>query len=300
MTRPLSNDLRRRVVTAVVDGGMSRRGAARRFGIAPSTAIKWVDAWRRTGSYRPRAQGGDRRSQRIEARAEVVLALVEETPDMTLAEITTHLEDEHGLQVSQSTVWRFFHRRGITFKKTAHASEQQRPDVLRRRRAWVEAQPGLDPEKLVFVDGEADRGRRPRKPPNGASTKMARRSGRALRGHRCRAPVPHGHWKTTTFVGALRLSGMTAPMVLDGAMHGAAFLAYVDQVLVPILKPGDIVVMDNLACHRSAAVRDAIHRAGAELRFLPPYSPDFNPIEMAFSKLKASLKRRAARTLPEL
>ena len=93
---------------------------------------------------------------------------------------------------------------------------------------------------------------------------------------------------------------MTAPMVLDGAMHGAAFLAYVDQVLVPILKPGDIVVMDNLPAHRSAAVRDAIHGAGAELRFLPPYSPDFNPIEMAFSKLKASLKRRAARTIPEL
>ena len=117
MTRPLSNDLRRRVVTAVVDGGMTRRGAARRFGIAPSTAIKWVDAWHRTGSWRPRAQGGDRRSRRIEARAEVVLALVDETPDMTLAEIATHLEDEHGLRVSQSAVWRFFHRRGITFKK---------------------------------------------------------------------------------------------------------------------------------------------------------------------------------------
>ena len=117
MTRPLSNDLRRRVVTAVVDGGMSRRGAARRFGIAPSTAIKWVSAWRRTGSYRPRAQGGDRRSRWTEAQAEVVLALVEETPDMTLAEIAAHLEDEHGVRVSQSTVWRFFHRRGITFKK---------------------------------------------------------------------------------------------------------------------------------------------------------------------------------------
>ena len=112
--------------------------------------------------------------------------------------------------------------------------------------------------------------------------------------------MPHGHWKTTTFVGALRLSGMTAPMVLDGAMHGAAFLAYVDQVLVPTLKPGDIVVMDNLACHRSSAVRDAIHQAGAELHFLPPYSPDLNPIEMAFSKFKAYLKRRAARTVPEL
>ena len=116
MTRPLSDDLRRRVVTAV-DDGMSRRGAAKRFGIAPSTAVKWVRAWRLTGSYRPRPQGGDRRSQRIGARAEAVLALVEETPDMTLSEIAAHLESEHGLRVSQSTVWRFFHRRGITFKK---------------------------------------------------------------------------------------------------------------------------------------------------------------------------------------
>ena len=194
---------------------------------------------------------------------------------MTLAEIAAHLESEHRVRVSQSTVWRFFHRRGITFKKTAHAIEQQRADVLRCRRAWFEAQSDLDPERLVFVDE------------TGASTKMARRCGRAARGHRCRAPVPHGHWKTTTFVGALRLSGMTAPMVLDGAMHGAAFLAYVEQVLVPTLEPGDIVVMDNLACHRSAAVRDAIQSAGAERRFLPPYSPDLNPIEMAFSKFKA-------------
>ena len=268
MTRPLSDDLRRRVAAAV-DDGMSRRGAAKRFGIAPSTAIKWVWAWQRTGCYRPRPQGGDRRSQRIEARAEVVLALVEETPDMTLVEIAAHLESEHGLRVSQSTVWRFFHRRGITFKKTAHASEQQRPDVLQRRRAWFEAQPALDPDRLVFVDE------------TGASTKMARRSGRALRGHRRRAPVPHGHWKTTTFVGAFRLNGTTAPMVLDGAMHGAAFLAYVKKVLVATLEPGDIVVMDNLPAHRSAAAPDAIHRAGVELRFLPPYSPDLNPIKMA-------------------
>ena len=198
MTQPLSNDSRCRVVVAV-DGGMSRRGAAKRFGIAPSTAIKWVGAWRRTGSYRARAQGGDNRSHRIEARATVVLALVEETPDMTLAEIACHLQSEHGVRVSHSTVWRFFHRRGITFKKTAHASEQQRADVLRRWRSWFETQSALDPERLVFVDE------------TGASTKMARRCGRAARGHRCRAPIPHGHWKTTTFVGALRLSGMTAP-----------------------------------------------------------------------------------------
>ena len=134
----------------------------------------------------------------------------------------------------------------------------------------------------------------------GASTKMARRYGRAPRGERCQAPVPHGHWKTTTFVGALRLEGMAAPMVLDGAMHGAAFLAYVEQVLVPTLKPGDIVVMDNLPAHKPIAVRTAIEVAAAELRFLPPYSPDFNPIEMAFSKLKAFLKKTAARTVDDL
>jgi transposase len=134
----------------------------------------------------------------------------------------------------------------------------------------------------------------------GASTKMARRYGRSERGQRCRAAIPHGHWKTTTFVGALRLSGMTAPMVLDGAMHGAAFLAYVEQVLVPTLTPGDIVVMDNLPAHKPAAVRRAIEDAGGELRFLPPYSPDFNPIEMAFAKFKAFLKQIAARTVDDL
>ena len=279
---------------------MSRRGAARRFGIAPSTAIKWVSAWRRTGSCRPRAQGGDRRSRRIEAHAEVVLALVDETPDVTLAEIATHLEDEHGVRVSQSAVWRFFHRRGITFKKTAHASEQQRPDVLRRRRAWVEAQPDLDPERLVFVDGEADRGRRPRKPPNGGF----HQDGETMRAGAARASLPRARasWPLEDHNLRRRIQAERNDRS-HGArqcMYGAAFLAYVEQLLVPALEPGDIVVMDNLPAHRSAAVCDAIQGAGAELRFLPPYSPDFNPIEMAFFKLKASLKRRAARTVDEL
>jgi transposase len=126
---------------------------------------------------------------------------------------------------------------------------------------------------------------------------MARMYGRTPRGERCRAPVPHGHWKTTTFVGGLRLGGVVAPMTLDGAMTGAAFLAYVEQVLVPTLAPGDIVVLDNLPAHKPAAVRSAIEAAGAVLMFLPPYSPDFNPIEMAFAKIKALLKKAAARTV---
>jgi transposase len=129
---------------------------------------------------------------------------------------------------------------------------------------------------------------------------MARLYGRAPRGERCRAPVPHGHWKTTTFVGGLTLDGVVAPMTIDGAMTGAAFLAYVELVLVPTLKPGDIVVLDNLPAHKPVAIREAIEAAGAVMLFLPPYSPDFNPIEMAFSKIKAILKKAAARTVQDL
>lgn len=134
----------------------------------------------------------------------------------------------------------------------------------------------------------------------GASTKMARLYGRSKRGTRCRAPIPHGHWKTTTFTAGLRLSGLTAPMVLDGPMNGEAFLAYVEQFLAPSLSPGDIVIMDNLPAHKPIAVRRAIEHAGAELRFQPPYSPDFNPIELAFAKLKAILRKAAARTIDDL
>jgi transposase len=129
---------------------------------------------------------------------------------------------------------------------------------------------------------------------------MARLRGRAKRGERCRAPVPHGHWQTTTFTGALRLHGMTAPMVLDGPMNGNAFRAYVEQVLAPTLRPGDVVIMDNLPAHKRSGVRATIEAAGATLRYLPPYSPDFNPIENAFAKLKALLRKAATRTLDDL
>ena len=129
---------------------------------------------------------------------------------------------------------------------------------------------------------------------------MARLRGRSLRGKRCRASVPHGHWKTTTFTAALRRSSLTAPMLLDGPMNGVAFLAYVSQVLVPELKPGDIVVMDNLPGHKVKGVKGAIEAAGAHLHYLPAYSPDLNPIEIAFSKLKALLRKAAARSVEEL
>ena len=170
----------------------------------------------------------------------------------------------------------------------AHAAEQSRADVKEAREAWLEGQIEFDPEKLVFLDE------------TGATTKMARLYGRALRGERCRAAVPHGHWKTTTFTAGLRIGGLAAPMILDGPKDGSAFRAYVTQVLVPELAPGDTVIMDNLPAHKVRGVRDAIEAAGAKLIYLPPYSPDFNPIEMAFAKLKAFLRAAAARTIPDL
>jgi transposase len=129
---------------------------------------------------------------------------------------------------------------------------------------------------------------------------MARRHGRAPRGQRLRVGVPHGHWKTTTFVAGLRLDGIAAPFVLDGPINRTAFETYVERVLVPELKPGDIVIMDNLSSHKGPRVRALIETAGASLRYLPPYSPDFNPIENAFAKLKALLRKAAERTIEGL
>jgi transposase len=129
---------------------------------------------------------------------------------------------------------------------------------------------------------------------------MARLRGRASKGERCLSSVPFGHWKTTTFTAGLRLTGLAAPFILDGPMDGDAFLAYVSQVLVPGLKGGDIVIMDNLPAHKVKGVREAIEAAGASLIYLPPYSPDLNPIEKAFAKVKAILRKAAARTLEDL
>ena len=178
--------------------------------------------------------------------------------------------------------------RGDAKKKQIRAAEQDRPDVAAARIAWRAMQRSLDPAKLVFIDETS------------AATNMARRYGRARRGERVVAAVPYGHRKTTTFVAGLRQDGLIAPLVLDGAMNGESFLAYVRQFLVPCLRRGDIVIMDNLSSHKSRGVRDAIEAAGATLLYLPPYSPDFNPIEQAFAKLKALLRKAAARTVEAL
>ena len=156
------------------------------------------------------------------------------------------------------------------------------------REAWLERQADLDPESLIFIDE------------SGLSTKMARLRGWAAKGQRCRAAVPHGHWKTITFVGGLTLDGVIAPMLIDQPMDGEIFLAWCEQMLAPALRPGDIVIMDNLPAHKVAGIRDVIEARGATLLYLPPYSPDFNPIENAFAKLKAHVRKAAARTFDAL
>jgi len=153
---------------------------------------------------------------------------------------------------------------------------------------WRLEQLGLDPQRLVFLDE------------TWAKTNMTRPRGRALRGERLIARVPHGHWKTTTFLAALRTSGLSAPLVVDGAINGAVFRAYVEQQLAPTLRAGEIVIMDNLNSHKVAGVRAAIEARGATLLYLPPYSPDFNPIELVFAKFKWLLRSSAPRSVENL
>ena len=156
------------------------------------------------------------------------------------------------------------------------------------RRQWRASQPALDATKLVFLDE------------TGVSTNLTRARGRAPKGQRCVAAVPHGHWQTTTFIAGPRVNELSAPMVLDGPMDGQTFLVYVRKFLCPTLKPGDLVIADNLASHKVKGVQQAIEKMGATLCFLPPYSPDLNPIEKLFAKLKALLKKAAHRTVDAL
>ena len=165
------------------------------------------------------------------------------------------------------------------------AAEQDRADVARRRLRWKKYQARIDPSRLVFIDE------------TWAKTNMTRTRGWRRKGQPLVAKVPHGHWKTLTFLAALRHDAITAPFVLDGPINGEAFLAYVEQILVPTLKPGDVVVMDNLGSHKNHAIRSAIRAAGAKLIFLPPYSPDLNPIEQVFAKLKTLLRKAAERSV---
>ena len=165
------------------------------------------------------------------------------------------------------------------------ASEQDRPDVARKRARWKARQASVDPARLVFIDE------------TWVKTNMTPLRGWGPRGRRLVSKAPHGHWKTMTFIAALRCDRIDAPLVIDGPINGESFAAYVKQALVPTLKPGDVVVFDNLGSHKGAVIRRSIRAVGARVLFLPPYSPDLNPIEQVFAKLKHGMRNAAERTV---
>jgi transposase len=282
MSKPYSLDLRERVVDTV-EAGASRYEAAERFEVSVSSAIRWVQRRMKFGSVAAKPIGGS--TSPLEAHAPWLRKLIAEHPDLTLDEIVVAMH-RHGISGSRSAVWRFFERHKISVKKKSlRASEQERADVARARRRWMREQGLFDPARLVFVDETS------------TSTNMVRLRGRCERGLRLLARVPQSHWHTVTFVAGLRHDRMVAPFVIDGPMTGASFLAYLKQCLVPTLKHGDIVVIDNLKAHQVAGVSEAIEAAGATLRYLPRYSPDLDPIEMPFSKLKSLLRKAAERSI---
>ena len=212
---------------------------------------------------------------------------------MTLQELSVRLHEVHQVRAPISTLDDWLRWRKTSFKNTAHACQQERADVQaaravwRKRQAWLVAQP-TKIGAIVFIDE------------TGINTKMARLGGRCRRGCRIVASLPHGHWKTMTFIAGLRCDRLTAPWVIEGAMNGDVFERYIKTQRAPTPKKGDVVVLDNLPAHKRKEAAEAIEERGAWLLFLPPYSPDFNPIELAFSKFKAHRKRLKPRTMDDL
>src|ERR1017187_9145094 len=286
MGKHYSNDLRERVVAAI-EAGHTRVEVAELYNMALSTVGGFIKRKRETGSVRPDKFGGYK-TFALEDHTARVKELVAEQPDSTLAELQVRLAKEK-VNVSQSAISRFLHHINMTFKKQSiHAAEQDRPDVAAARKALRKEQLILDPKQLVFIDETA------------ATTKMTRLYGRAPQGKRLVDKVPHGHWKTTTFICGLRYDGVTALFVLDGPMDGPHFLAYVEQILAPTLKKGQTVFLDNVSIHKVDGVEEAIEARGARAVFLPAYSPELNPIEQLFARLKSFLRKMKARTVEEL
>ncbi|WP_437191016.1 IS630 family transposase [Planctomicrobium sp. SH527] len=282
MSNALSVDLRRRILEAI-DQGVSQSQVARTYRVDRKTVWSLIHHRQKTGSLEPIRAGVGRKSKVAHRQADIRQAIADNS-SLTLQSLI----DQLGLAISVSALSRTLRRWGIRLKKSSHASEQQRPDVKEKRRWWGILVRPKPQQRLIFLDE------------TGANTKMARLYGWGNKSERVRSQVPHGHWKTITFIAALRCTGVTAPMVLDGPMNRESFLAYIQQCLVPTLNRKEIVVLDNLPCHKQPEVIQAIEAVGASVFYLPPYSPDFNPIEKAFSKLKALLRKFAERTIENL
>lgn len=275
-----SRDLRQRVIETVERGEGSLRQIARRFLVSLSFVTRLMRHHRDTGSVDPKPHGGGRPAALGPADLERLRQLERDQPDATLDELRQRL----GIDCSRMAIFRALRKLNITRKKKdLHADERDRPDVKRKRRAFRKQVAGIDPKRLIFVDE------------SGANTAMTRTYGRAPVGERVHGSAP-GQWETVTLICGLRLSGVTAPVVVPGATDTAVFESYVEQILVPQLRPGDVVIWDNLKPHKAKAVVNAVESAGAQLIPLPPWSSDMTPIEEMFSTVKGTLRSIAART----
>jgi transposase len=275
-----SQDLRQRVIDTVERGEGSLRQVARRFLVSLSFVRRLLRHYRDTGGVEPKPHRGGRPPALGPADLERLQQLEREQPDATLEELRQRL----GLDCSLMAISCALRKLKITRKKKdLHAQERDRPDVKRKRRAFRKRVAGIDPRRLVFVDE------------SGANTAMTRTYGRAPVGERVPGSAP-GQWDTVTLICGLRLSGVTAPVVVPGATDTTVFESYVEQALVPQLQAGDVVIWDNLKPHKAKAVVNAVEATGAQLIPLPPWSSDMAPIEEMFSKVKGALRSVAART----
>ena len=291
MPAPYSLDLRERVRACAEEEQLTHGALARRFRVGESTVRHWLRRARETGSVAATPAAGGPKPEIAGEGAAVLEALVTEANGATLAELAARYAARRGTRVlDQSTVCRACQRLDLRWKKrSATPAEQTREDVAAARQAWrTEVGPTLRPDDLVFVDE------------TGVATDLARRYGRAKGGRRAPSAVPYGSWHRLTILGGLSLAGLVACMAVNSATDTDVMVAFTRQVLVPVLRPGQVVIMDNLSPHKAPAVRRLIERAGYRLLFLPPYSPDLNPIEPAWSKLKALLRGVGARTVAAL
>ena len=284
-----SNDLRQKIVDAYLKGEGSIRQVARRFSVSRSWVEKLLKCYRETGKVDPKPHGGGRAAKLNLEQEALVAQLVEQDNDATLAELCEQLYEKAQVRVSRATMGRVVQKLKLTRKKkTFHASEANSERVQKLRVQYWQTIGEVRLEDLIFIDE------------TGLNLAMTRHYARAIKGHRAYGSCPEQRGKNVTMIGAIALGGFMAPLTFPGWTDKLAFRTYIEQVLVPQLWSGACVVMDNLPAHKAAGIKAAIEAAGASLVYLSPYSPDFNPIENCWSKLKEFLRAKAARTYPEL
>ena len=264
------------------------RQLAARFRLSLSCVRDLLTRYRTTGDVTPKPHGGGYPAKLDTNGLEALKTLVSATPDATLKELRTQLSTTQQVTVSQATISRALSKLGLPRKKTFRATEQERPAVQRQRATFQDTVKPLAPEDYIFID-EA-----------GCHQAMSRPYARASRGQRALATKPVNRGRHLTMLGALGLQGLVAAMTVEGFTDGEVFLAFLHEVLLPQLRPGQVLIMDNLKAHKVAGVAAAWAAAGVRLLYLPPYAPDFSPIEECWSKVKTLLRTKAARTLEAL